>query len=154
MKVCCSCKLQHPLEAFSRKAASPDGRHSKCKACHNAYVKSVWYPANREKQVRSSNKWKRDNPDRVIANRLRVPVSQVINAKSRSGGCCEACGARSPLVVDHCHETSVVRGILCSPCNVAIGMLGDKPLAVKERIQLIAAYLDRHLQNHGYARPQ
>ena len=27
--------------------------------------------------------------------------------------------------IDHCHETDRVRGILCMPCNVALGMLGD-----------------------------
>lgn len=29
------------------------------------------------------------------------------------------------LHVDHCHETNKIRGILCMPCNVALGMLGD-----------------------------
>lgn len=44
-------------------------------------------------------------------------------------GCCGICEApedERPLVVDHCHVTGVVRGLLCSQCNTAIGLLqGD-----------------------------
>ncbi len=24
-------------------------------------------------------------------------------------------------VIDHCHETGEIRGILCSPCNIIVG---------------------------------
>jgi len=30
------------------------------------------------------------------------------------------------LVVDHCHDTGAVRGLLCSSCNKAIGLLKDR----------------------------
>lgn len=28
--------------------------------------------------------------------------------------------------IDHCHKTNKVRGILCHPCNVALGYLEDR----------------------------
>jgi len=34
---------------------------------------------------------------------------------------------RHRFMVDHCHSTGVVRGLLCSSCNKAIGLLHDSP---------------------------
>jgi hypothetical protein len=30
-------------------------------------------------------------------------------------------------VIDHCHKTGAVRGVLCTQCNVALGLLGESP---------------------------
>lgn len=43
-------------------------------------------------------------------------------------GLCAICDRPDPnrrLCVDHCHETGEVRGLLCSSCNTALGLLGD-----------------------------
>lgn len=55
-------------------------------------------------------------------------------------GGCSVCGSHERLHVDHSHTTGAVRGILCSPCNVALGYLCDDP----KRIEALAAYARRH----------
>lgn len=46
----------------------------------------------------------------------------------------------SRLVVDHCHTTGKVRGLLCSACNKAIGLFEDST----EALTLAISYLKRN----------
>lgn len=54
-------------------------------------------------------------------------------------GRCAVCRKKwhRKLYVDHCHETNRVRGLLCGPCNTAIGQLGD----TVEGLERALAYL-------------
>lgn len=60
----------------------------------------------------------------------------------RQGGRCLICHTPAtkhrPLVVDHNHESGIVRGLLCGECNTAIGLLGDDPALIRRA----AEYLD------------
>jgi dCMP deaminase len=62
----------------------------------------------------------------------------------RQGEVCAICrGSPSEgehLVVDHDHESGKIRGLLCHPCNMAIGQLGDD----LQRIRSAVSYLLRH----------
>lgn len=49
-------------------------------------------------------------------------------------------GQIKELAVDHDHETGKVRGLLCHSCNLAIGVLLDKP----ELFKKAAEYLVKH----------
>ena len=59
------------------------------------------------------------------------------------GGVCAICGS-SPngmaLAVDHNHETGEVRGLLCSNCNVAIGLMKDDPGLLQKAIDYVRMY--------------
>ena len=59
----------------------------------------------------------------------------------RQGGGCAICGQprnSHRLAVDHDHATGRVRGLLCAPCNHAIGSLRDRPDLLRSAIAYLA----------------
>lgn len=53
-------------------------------------------------------------------------------------------GADNHAVVDHCHQTGKVRGLLCPRTNIAMGIFEDNP----ELLRKAAEYLDKHKENN------
>jgi hypothetical protein len=63
--------------------------------------------------------------------------------KEKQNGKCAICHIDEKeldreLAVDHCHTTGVVRGLLCSKCNLLLGQIQDN----KETVKRMLAYLD------------
>jgi hypothetical protein len=80
---------------------------------------------------------------RVAAARYSLKVAEYLDLIARSGGRCEACGQEPAtgkvLQVDHDHDTGLIRGVLCSGCNSALGRAGDN----SDRLRRLVAYLER-----------
>ena len=51
-------------------------------------------------------------------------------------------GKVKALAVDHCHQSGVVRGLLCADCNTGIGKLKDDPVVLQSAIQYLNKYRD------------
>ena len=47
-------------------------------------------------------------------------------------------GTPQKLSVDHCHNTEVIRGLLCGDCNRGLGLFHDNP----ELLRMAAEYLE------------
>lgn len=52
---------------------------------------------------------------------------------------CAICACKKYLVIDHCHRTGKVRGLLCKKCNTALGGFNDDTKALEGAI----AYLNK-----------
>lgn len=78
-----------------------------------------------------------------------LELDQVEQMWKDRDGRCDLCGVAKPaphhkgvhsahkLVVDHCHDTGKVRGLLCYQCNTALGQLGDTEAALLRIITYI-----------------
>lgn len=131
-KVCSYCNIDKPYSDYHMRA-NKTHPHSRCKTCSSLI----------------SKQWRKDNKDRVRLNRISNPSGQKEYKRDKSykrlygisleqynqlfveqSGRCAICNIHQSelnkaLVVDHNHSTSIVRGLLCSKCNTAIGLLQD-----------------------------
>lgn len=100
-----------------------------------------------------SRKARKANPDYNKSMQLRrnygITIADYNRMLDAQNGCCDVCGKTETteiagkilsLAVDHDHDTGVVRGLLCSNCNTAIGLLGDNPAM----LDAAKAYLAKH----------
>lgn len=120
-KRCNRCGETKPLDSFHRMSASPDGRQYKCKPCGNAIGRA----------------WEAKNIDRVRELRRRgdirrygIEPEDYDRILKQQGGKCAICGGGElrpgdSLHIDHCHESHIVRGLLCGNCNRGLGMFKD-----------------------------
>ncbi len=84
-------------------------------------------------------------PDRVLAKRCKkfgITVAQYTTLLHQQGGACAICrtidwAPRGP-VIDHCHATGKVRGILCGHCNTSLGGFRDNQLSLQRAIKYLA----------------
>ena len=66
----------------------------------------------------------------VAYKKLRPEEKELLK---QNCGACELCDKTEGLVIDHDHETGMVRGVLCGPCNLRIGWIEAMNLAWIER---------------------
>jgi hypothetical protein len=86
-----------------------------------------------------------------LKKKFGLTIEQWTALFDAQGGCCASCGTDSPgakgpknnWMTDHDHLTGRVRGIICMPCNLALGWLGDTLETVQSRCEQLVAYLSR-----------
>ena len=156
MKRCSTCQQLLPINEFHRDKSTPTGLASRCKSCSR--VAQIAYLAKKpiSIEVERERRSRRD-PEKVKANQRRtmlkarygVTPEWLAETFESQGGVCAACGCPEMktfqgrirmLAIDHDHQTGEIRGLLCSTCNISIGLLGDDV----GRIEAAALYLELH----------
>lgn len=138
MKKCsssqCSLRNPQPESAFYRNAARSDGLNGECIVCTKLrYRKDAMRP-----EIRARKRGAR------LRLRYGLTSQEYDSILAQQGGVCAICGQsaghKKGFTVDHDHATGKVRGVLCHPCNIAIGFLERGRILLPARID----YLRRH----------
>jgi hypothetical protein len=107
-----------------------------CKKC-GARLKKEEYPVNPKTGNRiyvcDVCRLQKDDVRREVQYKLEP--GELDRRFAEQEGRCAICSRLRKLVVDHCHQTGAVRGLICTPCNTGLGMFQDSVTMLK-RAQL------------------
>lgn len=83
--------------------------------------------------------------------RYRITVDELLEVMRRHDGICPIHLGRMPdMVIDHCHETGIVRDLICRTCNTEVGWIERGRTDIRRPFSKAAlAYVDRWRQNLG-----
>lgn len=163
-KLCSKCEQNFPVSSFYKRTGAKT-YHSACKACERAMARS-WYERNRDVAKEKVKDWRLRNGEVIkqyrAVNRQKSYRQELVRKHgvkpdwfdsqiAKQGNMCPCCkrafewgNKQTTPHVDHCHETGVVRGILCNRCNTVLGLCSDDP----KLLQSLARYLKKC---HGYS---
>jgi hypothetical protein len=110
-----------------------DKIRSRQKSYHQEYYKS-----NKERFRANSKAWN-------LKSKYGLTPKAWEDLFNRQGRVCGSCGSQDAghsagWHTDHCHQTGAVRGILCAPCNRALGYAKECP----DRLRKLAEYAAKH----------
>ena len=138
-KVCSKCKEIKSLDKFSKDRSRSDGYCNRCKVCTSEYLKSKYnykhpdykYPKMKEKGQRNYD----------LKRFYGITLDDYNRIFIEQTGCCAMCGRhqsefKKRLAVDHDHKTGKIRGLLCTNCNLKLGILEDKNLVELSKLYL------------------
>ena len=69
--------------------------------------------------------------------RYGVTAEQMEEMREQASDLCLICKSSDTLVIDHCHETDKVRGLLCNHCNKGLGHFRDNPELLAKAIDYL-----------------
>ena len=108
LKSCFKCEDIKPRSEFNNCITNYDGKQSKCRDC--------------EKLRRYKDKEKL--LEYTLLRKYGITIADRDAMFTSQNGKCNICNIDNvDLQIDHCHTTGKVRGLLCQPCNMALGSI-------------------------------
>jgi hypothetical protein len=153
MKITCTkCKEVKDCSLFHNSKDKKNGFTSQCKSCRNKQRKNNYWLSpeyNREKTAEYRRTLKNTDPEKAFLSNRRTKLKQAYGISleeysemlCKQEDKCAVCGKEhleepnKRLVVDHCHTSGKIRGLLCNNCNTALGL-------VKESVQVVEKLKD------------
>lgn len=134
MKKCTKCQQEKELSEFYNHVKF--GPRPECKPCSKARNAENW-KKNKSKIDKKNREWQQANKEKLyqysrkqnLRRKYGITPEQYEKMLISQGNSCSICKIHESeygtFAVDHCHETNKVRGLLCSACNTALGLLKE-----------------------------
>lgn len=116
-------------------------KDKECKTCRNIFkpkAPSEHYCSNKCKDFGATSHYLQRKYGITYETYLLMLDNQDCKCKiCSSEGFVMAKHHRLKLVVDHCHDTGKVRGLLCHNCNRALGLLKDSTESLEKALEYL-----------------
>ena len=155
-RVCIQCVTRQPLHEYHKNKTAHGGHIPRCRTCVNKNARSVYATYYGDTKRKRHEDWKKQNPEKMKAAAKKSRLKKIYGLTQDAwdamfagqGNVCAICRATHPgggkdvWHTDHDHSTGKVRGILCTGCNLALGIIKDDAA----RARGLADYLE---SSHG-----
>lgn len=126
--LCSKCGERKCVTRFGKNKSRSNGLQAYCKPCRRAH----------------------DKARLGVTKRYGLTREQLMDMLEKQNHRCRICGVHADdaptvgahrswigLVVDHCHTTGRVRGLLCQHCNLGLGKFRDDPTIVRAALDYL-----------------
>ena len=130
-KTCTKCGATKDITEFYKRGGkqSPNSRKNHCKECDKKRLAENY----------DSIKYREQHLQRSYGITLNEYNQMLLDQNHQ----CAVCGTTEPggkhgkFMVDHCHTTGRVRGLLCKRCNIALGEVEDNTQVLQSMIEYL-----------------
>lgn len=161
-KKCSRCEHLLYKEYFYKSKQTKDGLAVYCRRCESARKKEArkdpklaqnmrdankkWYEANKDKKQLQNKTWLKNNKaktrDTNLKNRFGIDLGDYNTLLESQDRKCAICGVEYDSLdyemhVDHCHSSGKIRGLLCKPCNLGLGLFKDNSETLLKAIEYL-----------------
>lgn len=117
-KSCIDCGKSKDISEFNKRHDKELTLHSVCKECANARSSTYHTTFYRYKKYGIG----------------KSDFDQLSKSQDHK---CKICKEEVPLIVDHDHNTGVIRGLLCKKCNSALGLLQENTIILENALNYL-----------------
>ena len=142
-RICTQCNQAKTLDKFGWQNHERKISRASCMECD----------ANAESLFGIDNEYEARRAARLFREYGLTPAREE-KLLIEQGGSCASCGSVSDekrLVVDYCHETASVRGLLCPSCQATVGRIGEDLTVMQRALDYLKASGARLSSGHEAA---
>jgi hypothetical protein len=163
-RICNFCKTWKPFSDYAKSKTGHMGLSAVCRDCENKKARERYakndilsrrkekkriYDKERRERLRAEGKLKKLDPEvqreKAMKHKYGITIKNYEDMVEAQNNKCAICSARGEeerngkLVVDHCHASGKIRGLLCNKCNLLLGHADD----TIERLERAILYLSQ-----------
>lgn len=153
-RTCQKCGITQLFVEFYKNKLCAGGYDTTCKSCMKLQARTYYKENKKEVLTRINNGWL-DQKARVLKEKYGMTLDDYKFLHDEQEGKCKLCNSykelladrTDQLVVDHCHSSGKVRGLLCQHCNMALGLFKDSINTLTNALEYLKNGLDYNRKN-------